>query len=129
MAIIIPVITPNYGAIIAMQMAERKRAADCSAWMPGYLNDGASVEQMRYYAGCINLLYPAPYDNITSLWIKAGILAAFIGVAVGIWVMRQDDNFGLLVSILLGAFFGSFAGAFAVATVAAIYYGAKYLMS
>ena len=129
MAIIIPVIIPNYGAIIAMQMAERKRAADCSAWMPGYLNDGASVEQMRYYAGCINLLYPAPHDNTTSLWVKAGILAAFIGVAVGIFAMRNYDDFWLPVRILVGAFFGGFAGAFAVANVAAVYYMAKFIIS
>ena len=130
MAVIIPIVIPNVGAAIAAQVAARQRTADCTAFIPGYQHYGASVDKMRYYAGCIDWLHPAPSDDTSSMCFKTAILAAFIGVGIGIWWMKDDLVFDTWYGrSIAGAFAGAACGLAAVATCAAIYYSAKYLVA
>ena len=130
MAVFIPIVIPNAGAAIAAQAAGRQRTANCTAWIPGYQHDGASVDQMRHYAGCINWLHPAPSDDTASLWLKTAIIAAFIGIGIGIWWMKDDRLFDTWYGRSIdGSFAGAFCGSAAVATCAAVYYSAKYLVA
>ena len=90
---------------------------------------GVSAEQMRYYAGCIGWLFPEPHDKTTVLWFKAAIASAMIGIAIGIWMLRNDTVSGPYLRTVVGAFCGALSGGVAVVSVAAMYYGMKYLIT
>lgn len=94
--------------------------------MQDYINDGATSEQMRYYADCVMWLHPIP-DDTRTLWFKAAIICAFAGLAIGSWMWRKERE-SWLSSIGLGGIVGAIAGGCAPAVIAGIWYGAKYLV-
>jgi hypothetical protein len=124
------VVVSGVTAMLVAQTAARQRTADCVAWLPGYQHDVASVDQMRYYASCVEWLHPVPLNDAQHLWVKTAILAGFVGIGIGIWWSRNDSVFNTWYGrALFGGFYGSLSGMCAVGAAAAVYYGARYLVA
>jgi hypothetical protein len=125
----IVVVIPSPGAAIAAQMAAQKRTDDCLAWIPGYKHDLASIEQMQYYASCVQWLHPISTNNTQVLWFKAAIFAVFLGSVIGIWCMQKSDVFETWYArALCGGLIGACVGPTVVLTCASAYYGFLYLL-
>lgn len=89
-------------AVAAAQ--EAKRTA-CEGFMPTFDAKTASVEAMRRYADCVDLLYAEPLTDAQTLVLKLVLVACFIGGGVGAWV-GWDDGFNGVVGPILGFLVG-----------------------
>ena len=129
MAVIIPILIPSGGAAIAAQVAARQKSAECSAWLPSFRHDAATIEQMRYYASCVEWLYPTATGSV-HLWFKALILSSFVGLAIGIWVGRKSTLFDTWYgrAVWFGGL-GSMIGPAAVFICTAAFHAALYLVT
>ena len=91
----------NSAAILAQQQAERAARVACEAMMPAYTHHGASVDQMRVYAECVDKLYPLPMATGDTIALKIAVVFLFVGVIVGAWKERNSWD-----GPIMGAFTG-----------------------
>lgn len=84
----------NANAAAANAAAARAKRIACMKYVPGYQHDRATVAEMRQYAECVEILHPEPLTGAEALWIKAAILACFIGIGVGSRIGWKDGGLG-----------------------------------
>ena len=94
----------NTTAILAQQQAQQAAKVACEAMMPAYTHSGASIDQMRVYAQCVDKLYPLPMATGDTIALKIAVVFLFVGVFLGAWAKRDDWE-----GPIVGAFMG-FAG-------------------
>ncbi len=90
---------------VAIAAANRARRVACEGLVGNYDPKGASIELMREYADCIDLLYPDPLTPIEAQWIKYVLIACFIGGGLGSWYMARE-GFGDWYDYPVGFVFG-----------------------
>lgn len=109
----------------------------CAIAVRGYEHDGATVTEMREYAGCINRLHGSAWSDGELLAAKAAILFIFAAVVVGMvyeWqrrVFALDEGGALTrgIGLFMAMFFSAMGGAVLVACVYGIWYGIAFLLA
>jgi hypothetical protein len=90
---------------VTMSMAARAKRIACEGLVGSYDPKTASVELMREYADCIDLLYPNPMTPVELGWLKLLLIACFIGGGIGSWWFGKDSWDGI-VGYIMGFFLG-----------------------
>lgn len=109
----------------------RARAAECKAFMPSYDPATATHEVMRFYADCIDRLYPAAMQPSTVIFFKVMIVLSIIGLVVGLWKAYRD-SYSLEDMILFGMAYGiggAAAGPLLMGVIAMIGAGVMWVIS
>lgn len=97
----------------------RAKAAECRAFMPTYDPATATPDVMRFYADCVERLYPAAMEPSTVLFFKVMIVVALIGLALGLWKAYRDA-YGWGDMLALGLGYGALGSAIGPAIMGAI---------
>jgi hypothetical protein len=105
---------------------EASRAQDqaCRTTIKGFVAEGATVPEMRTYAGCVQRMHPDPIPDKTRIAIKSGILILFLGIAAGIWWGRSTGE-----GSLWGAACGAVAALGGIIGVTAVALALAFLFS
>lgn len=88
----------------------------CQINLATFETSGATVEQKRQYAQCVQLLYPEP-DRAMPVGMEIGLKAAIILAVVGVvapWFIFDDLIEKVLVGIMAGFCLPMVAGCFAL---------------
>ena len=93
--------------VISMNAAELAKETACKMQLVTYNAAGATIQQMKEYAGCVTLLYPNEVTSTELLVTKLAVLLLLIGTGLGIY-FKYDKRLGV-ESIVTGAFVGLIA--------------------
>jgi len=121
-------------AINANRMASDRFMDDCADWMSSYTHQGATLDQKRLYAQCVQALYPAPIEDAMTIWLKVGIVLTIALTLGGIWWgMRQTrgekDYTDKFMMVSMGATMGACTGPLLVAAVWGLLHGLEYVFT
>jgi len=89
---------------IAADQARRAHEAACHAFIPTYSHN---VESMKFYADCIQLLYPSdsgPWMKYATAFLLVSALAGLL-IQAWRWLIQSDDT-GPMEVFFLGPFIG-----------------------
>ncbi len=70
---------------VAARMAHEARVAACTATIPLYEPKTATVEQMREYASCVQVLYPEQTSPGLIVALKVAFVIVLVSAAIGAW--------------------------------------------
>lgn len=104
----IAVSTAQSSAAIAAARAAERRA--CEGIVGNFDAHGATVEAMRIYADCVDLLHPDPMTGDQVSLLKYFLIACFIGSGVGIWWCNNDDFIDHTIGDTIMGFILGFVG-------------------
>ncbi len=113
---------------VALIAANHARAiAQCNAFMPSFKHDSASIEQMQYYAMCVQELYPSVHSDSEVIVLKLAIVLCFVGLVAGlIYGIKTKEDLSLTIT-------WSLFGAICLPTIEVLLIGAfhaiKFLFS
>jgi len=115
------IVAANAATVAANAARHRQAVAACQANVAAFEPAGATVEQKRYYAQCVQLLYPAPDQPMPAgleIALKAAIVLAIFGAIVPWFRSSPGDGWGeKLFLSFLGAILTPCCAAFVVGLV------------
>jgi hypothetical protein len=112
-------------AAAASAAAHAARVAQCKTVLPNFNAQGATVSEMKEYAGCVETLYPTEIGADATVALKVLFVVALAGMAVGAW---RDRGYGFGDSAL-GGLFGFILAPLALASIAGLALGIRWLFS
>lgn len=115
-------------AAIAQAAAHQARVAQCKATIPNFNAQGATVSEMKEYAGCVETLYPTEIGTDATIALKVLFVVALCGAAFGVWKERQDswtDFTGQVLACVTGFVLAPMA----LAAIAGLSLGIRWLFS
>lgn len=77
---------------IAMEHARAAEIRSCGDYMQQFHAEGATIQQMKAYAECINMLYPSEMTHDDIVLIKITLLISFLGLMIGAWNGWKEDG-------------------------------------
>lgn len=117
---------------IALQQAEQAKTEACKGTVATFNAQGATVEQMKSYASCVQRLHPEPVTQ-EGIWVaKGAIVLVFLGIIAGIIFTYRDSNeYGSngVVDYFLYALLGGLILPAVAAILIFLGYGAYYLFA
>lgn len=114
-------------SVAAQQAAHAKRIA-CEKFVTGFEHNTAIVQQRQQYAECVQVLYPTQMGGAEILWFKAAILAAFIGLIVGLRCGYKDDYEPSIAMFMYG-FLGAIGAPLAIGGIWLVVQCLKFLVT
>lgn len=110
----IAVMANTQAAVAEAEAAQAKKIA-CNGLMSAYEPKTATVQQMRGYADCVNLVYPDQMSPEVVILLKCAVAVVLIGMVIGaVKGFIENDSFG---GRLMSTFFYAFMGAMIPAVV------------
>jgi hypothetical protein len=100
----------------------------CKEFVGSFDSYTATVSEQKYYAECVDMLYPDPVSGGTVLFIKIVLVCAMVGMVVGSirgWINRMFGISDVLLFGLWGGCVGAFIPAFILGCILAI----KFIVS
>lgn len=93
-------------AMVSMAMAHNANIKACEAVVNSFDAKGATVDAMRQYADCVDLLYTDPNENVL---LRVGLALCFVGaILLPIIISREERlSLGEIFAISLLGFFGT----------------------
>lgn len=121
----------NAQAVAANAAAQEAAHKACITYVRGYEHDRATVSEMREYAGCIDVLYPAPMTAEGLVVAKFAVLVIFAAMVVGVLVERKECvlSNGWFGAVLVGSVVGAVLGSVALLVVTGLWYGVRLLLT
>lgn len=115
-------------AIQANAQANRAEEVACQSLMSGYDAGAATVEQMRAYARCVDILYPQAMSSDSILFFKVCVIALVIGLVIGLvkGITGGGTVMGRLLDGLLLSMVGAAAGPLVVAVFVFIFKAVRW---
>ncbi len=117
---------------IALNAAAQSHSAQvtaCQTFMVQFNGAAATVEQARLYAGCVDVMYPAPMSATDVLAIKVLIISSLLGMVIGLFMAHRDKWGRMRSDYIINAFFGAVAGPAVIFFVGLLVAGVKYLVT
>lgn len=114
-------------AITAANQASQAKKQVCrDATIPNFNNTTATIEQRQQFADCVRLMHPDQMTGGEVLLAKIFIVAALIGVCLGIWAGKRDGHMSPVdwIAYSMG---GAFLVPVAIGFVGLLIYGILYL--
>lgn len=115
-------------AAAASAAAHAARVAQCKTVLPNFNAQGATVSEMREYAGCVETLHPTEIGADATVALKILFVAALAGATFAIWRERQDRYTDLGMQALVGVL-GFIAAPLVLVAVAGLAQGIRWLFS
>jgi hypothetical protein len=100
----------------------------CKDFMGSFDSYAATVSEQKYYAECVDMLYPDPVSGGTVLFIKIVLVCAMVGMVIGAIRGWMDRMFGISDVFLFGLL-GGLAGAFIPAFILGCILAIKFIVS
>ena len=110
---------------IALQQAHEAEVRSCKAYIGSFHAETAAPEQAREYARCVGMVYPSPMTGAELGLVKAALIVAFIGMAIGGWKGWDED--GPVCAAMMGLM-GFICAPVGVGIVLAILYAGAWLL-
>jgi|SRR5690554_2036294 len=100
----------------------------CKEFVGSFDSYAATVSEQKYYAECVDMLYPDPVSGGTVLFIKIVLVCAMVGMVIGAIRGWMDRMFGISDVFLFGLL-GGLAGAFIPAFILGCILAIKFIVS
>ena len=115
-------------ASVAAQQAARAKRIACEKFVTGFEHSTATVQQRQQYAECVQVLYPTQMGGAEILWLKAAILATFIGLIVGLRC-GYKDAYDRSISMFMYGFLGAIGAPLAIGIIWFVVQCLKFLVT
>lgn len=114
----------------AAAAAHEAYLATCRITIHGFQHENASIQEQQNYAGCIQALHPIRSfgdEHKDVLLIKALIIAAFLGMIIGLVIGIKDHWSSKVDAIFLGVI-GLVLAPCLTALIYGLWIGAKFVL-
>ena len=81
--------TTSSNSAAASAASARARRAECMVIIDRYDAKAASVQEMRSYASCVQILHPDPPNSGAVIFAKSMFVIALLGLGFGIYKARK----------------------------------------
>lgn len=115
------------GVASGQAAAHAARVAQCKTVLPNFNAQGATISEMKEYAGCVETLYPTEIGADATIALRVLFVVALAGAVFAIWRERQGyQDLGMQV---LAGVMGFILAPMALAALVGLALGIRWLFS
>ena len=90
----------------ASAAARQAKETACKGFVETFDSTKASIEAMREYADCVNILYPDAMTISDILYLKIFIVFCFVGGLYGVFHTYKEENYPSIADYIMGFIIG-----------------------